>query len=441
MKALIVPACTDLNRGDQALVWESARLLKDAGVDDVAVVDYGDNETDRHMQSRQTVSHGIPVKRNIVEHPRRFLSSLQSKDAHDGYLVLIIMALVAVVDFARLLLLLVVPSKFTFRILWPHYGDSDAFSSFIASDVIAVKGGGFLHTYGNVKDSYYIFFTMYYVLLGLRLRKKVVIFPNSIGPLTGRLNKLVVKFLLKRCGLVYVREKVSLSVLQELRVDHAKYIPDLAYFMEEEEPSEKVCGATSGISDRAVGITVRPYRFPEVSDYDLAYRNYVSSVAKFGDFLISRGYQVFFVVQVQGPSAHETDRIAINDVMHLMSSNEAIVIDGDYNCYDLMGIYSRLTFVVGTRFHSVIFSQNVTTPAIAIGYGGNKSTGIMGDLDLSEYVLRIEDINYADLKKTFLDLEASSDSYCSKLRDGKIRFNEYRSELISELTAFIGAAR
>ena len=32
-KYIVLPDCSDLNRGDQALVWETIRLAKDAGFD------------------------------------------------------------------------------------------------------------------------------------------------------------------------------------------------------------------------------------------------------------------------------------------------------------------------------------------------------------------------------------------------------------------------
>ena len=32
-KIIVLPDCSDLNRGDQALVWETIRVAKDAGID------------------------------------------------------------------------------------------------------------------------------------------------------------------------------------------------------------------------------------------------------------------------------------------------------------------------------------------------------------------------------------------------------------------------
>ena len=43
-KFLIIPNCSDLNRGDQALVWETKRLAEDAGCIGEYYVTAEDNE-------------------------------------------------------------------------------------------------------------------------------------------------------------------------------------------------------------------------------------------------------------------------------------------------------------------------------------------------------------------------------------------------------------
>ncbi|TOB71198.1 hypothetical protein CGJ99_23990, partial [Vibrio parahaemolyticus] len=50
-----------------------------------------------------------------------------------------------------------------------------------------------------------------------------------------------------------------------------------------------------------------------------------------------------FIVQVQGPSAHETDRIAINDVIEKLDDKvDYTVIDADRNYKQMLDVYSTL---------------------------------------------------------------------------------------------------
>src|SRR5690606_37555691 len=72
MKAIIVPGVTDLNKGDQALVWESYRLIKDTGLfNDIVIVNSGDTEEETNELSKQSLEHGLVMIEKILPHPRR----------------------------------------------------------------------------------------------------------------------------------------------------------------------------------------------------------------------------------------------------------------------------------------------------------------------------------------------------------------------------------
>ena len=55
-----------------------------------------------------------------------------------------------------------------------------------------------------------------------------------------------------------------------------------------------------------------------------------------------------------------------------------------------MGIWSRCDMFIGTRMHSNIFALAGGVPTIAISYL-HKTTGIMEDLGLSDWVIAIEE--------------------------------------------------
>lgn len=72
MKAIIVPGITDMNKGDQALVWESYRIVKDTELySDIYILNSGDTEAEKKNLSSQTEKRGYPLLENILKHPRR----------------------------------------------------------------------------------------------------------------------------------------------------------------------------------------------------------------------------------------------------------------------------------------------------------------------------------------------------------------------------------
>ncbi|MFM5645674.1 polysaccharide pyruvyl transferase family protein [Aeromonas caviae] len=417
-KIVIVPACTDLNRGDQALVWETAFLLKDAFLEDVSVkiVDYGNNDDDRYRQSIQTKNAGFEVVRNITENPKRYLNN---SEIHNKFHSFISAGFVALLDFIRQLTLLLLPYDRVFNILFHSKDYRDTFKVLQESDAVVIKGGGYLHTYGKVEDLYYLWFGLYYVLLAKRLKKKVIIFPNSIGPITGVLNRAFFKYTVSKVDLIFAREKISKEYLISMGIENCHYAFDLGYYaLREKVPSnKKSIIKKDGMLN--IGITVRPYRFPKSANPEKSYRQYIESIATYCNENYDNNF-FYFIVQVQGPSAHETDLLAINDVVSLLSKNVSHeIIDDNYNYRELLDIYSNMDYVIGTRFHSVIFSQIMGVPSIAIAYGGNKSRGIMRELDLEDFVVDIESISSDVLTSMMNNLERNKTAYINNLKKSK----------------------
>ncbi len=185
---------------------------------------------------------------------------------------------------------------------------------------------------------------------------------------------------------------------------------------------------------KIIGITLRPYRFPNSPDPQKRYESYVAELATFVEYLTNEGHHVVFSAHTLGPSSHEDDRIALKDVMNRLSdatkSQTTYLEDVELDCRDLTSIYSHFDVMVGTRFHSVIFALNVEVPSVAIAYGGNKSFGIMKDLGLDEFVFPIEEVKAVDLVKSVSTILNGKEHYVQKIRKHRNQLNEDRTTLI-----------
>ena len=63
---MIIPGCSDLNRGDQSLVWETKRLAEDSGYTGTCYLISEINEPTVQSENR-----GIKIISPILEHPSR----------------------------------------------------------------------------------------------------------------------------------------------------------------------------------------------------------------------------------------------------------------------------------------------------------------------------------------------------------------------------------
>jgi colanic acid/amylovoran biosynthesis protein len=256
--------------------------------------------------------------------------------------------------------------------------------------------------------------------------------PNSIGPIHKGLGRRLTKFVLGRVHTLYVRESISKNYLKEIGIN-STLSADLGFYC------KAVTEGTPTLKSvkKKIGVTLRPYRFPENKNAGAKYLKYVESISEFCKS--NQNYKYYFIVQVQGPSAHENDLIAINDVIsNLTSSVDYEVVDGDYNYRQLIGIYSQLDYLIGTRFHSVIFSMLSNVPCIAIAYGGNKTFGIMNSAGLKDYVVDIANISKESIEKKFLAVLNDKD-YFSQWSGFIEKSNRERSLMVKTIQDVISS--
>lgn len=439
-KVLIVPFNTDLNRGDQALVWETARIIRSVYVEavDIHVLESGYNENEIKRQSSQSEKKGLKLCDPILHHPGRYWVKDSSEHVSNGIIRIIRWGCVAFVDFFKSYLLLS-HNNWINKLGYFFLQERAKYTLGLMKEVdcVFVKGGGFIHAYGKITDAYQLYYSMFAMMLAKRYGKKIFIMPNSFGPLKGRLCRMLVSRLLRKCEFISVREELSYRFLRnEMQISCVKY-PDLGYFLEDVSliDENQYMGKALGTGKPIVGLTLRPWRFPEAINSEERYRNYISVFSAFIGYLNERGYFVCLFVHTLGPSAHENDELALNDVMTKVNekSNIEIVKDESLNCYDVMRLYSKCSFFVGTRFHSVIFSQNQNIPTLAISYGGNKGNGIMEDIGLSRFVINISSVDLNLLKEKFEDLEKEVNAYCDALKLYRKSLLQEREFLVKEI--------
>lgn len=328
-KIVITPGITDLNRGDQALIWLIKDILEDEGISvDAKLLQSGNSEEDIHMQSRQSVDMGYDVMAPLLLHPAR---NKETEDIGYSFFVKIRWGLTAIKDLLNSSMLLSKNSYFN-RIGEKKLDaqQSKTYKEFKNMDLLIVKGGGFLHTYKRITDIYYLYYSLFNIMLAHRLGKKIVIMPNSFGPFMGNLEKRIVKKVLNNCELIYAREDISRKYLQDLLGRDVYLSPDLGFYIPPSESKANHNDFELPESKKKVAITMRPYRFPEYPDGEERYKKYVNEMYVVCKELITKGYHPVFVAHTLGPSAHEDDRIALNEVIEKLTNDGSSIENYSY---------------------------------------------------------------------------------------------------------------
>ena len=442
-KILVVPGNTDLNRGDQALVWESIRLFEDIYPDlEVYLYESGATQKEKNLQKSQTQSRGYNFITRILLHPRvkSHSGSNSSNEVNYSKLTYLKWGLVAVWDLINTLLL-VSRIGFLNKLGRASLNEEQKKSLDILPtlDVLVVKGGGFLHSYGKLQDPYVMYFFLFDLMLAHRHNVKTILLPNSIGPLKNGLAKYLVKKVLKKSAFVSVREEVSNKFVQEQLGIKVYKFPDLGFFLKSSAFDAIAYLSGKGISttDKNILLTLRPYRFDGFKNPDKLYHDYLTEISQLVKIQVQRGYKFTFMAHTLGPSNHENDTLALKEVLALIDSevreNVTYIEDYSLNAQDIQKIYANYDILIGTRFHSVIFALNEKIPCVAIAYGGNKSYGIMQDMDLGDFVIGIEKVNSKNISEMIVAIELEKEQYIDKITKYHSFLENERESLLDKL--------
>ena len=442
MKALIVPGITDMNKGDQALVWETYRLLNDTKLfTEVCLLSNGDTREETSKLTNQSTASGYKIIPKLIPHPRRGEKD-ESTEGTDTAGTKVKMIARSVLDYLRFSSVLVLASypKLSEYVL--SHTVNKKLRKFQEFDVICVKGGGFLHAHGEWSSAYVIWYFLFYIKLAKKLGKKVLIMPNSFGPFIGLTVRRQLKKHLSDIDIIYARENISadaLGLLLDKRIDVRK---DLGFFLEVNRSNVNrnvdLSEFTKSEGKKFIGVTMRPWRFPGSSNSARDYDNYIQSYIKAVGYLVDKGFNVVLFNQSIGPNAHEDDRLALKRVAdYYQHSNLVHWLNEDLTCSQLKYLYGQCHIFIGTRFHSVIFALTSGVPSIAIGYGGNKALGIMKSFDLAEFHIPIGSVTDKKLINTIEKVLESRSELRDQILAQNMNLEEERIQILNEVISYL----
>jgi colanic acid/amylovoran biosynthesis protein len=270
------------------------------------------------------------------------------------------------------------------------------------ADVVVSCGGGFLLSHGF---STALLQHLVQIKVAFDYNKPVIIYSQSIGPFYNQFMQKMAKLVLDKVTKIYIREEISQQWLDKIGCENntITVVPDSAFCLET-QPSDLVDRIFEKIKENHngpyIGITVRDWYFPEVEDKAFHRQKYINSIRAAIQF-IEKTYngKVLLMPQVLGPNPFNDDRIISREILMDLKPTNAELLDYDFHPRELKYLYSKMDMFIGTRMHSNIFALSSKVPTVAINYE-HKTKGIMELLDLSEYVLDINEITTERIVQT-----------------------------------------
>jgi colanic acid/amylovoran biosynthesis protein len=258
-----------------------------------------------------------------------------------------------------------------------------------------------------------VYCTLAPITLAERLGTPVVFAPQSVGPFGHERQRRAATRALKQANLVLVREDLSHALVQSLGVDPSKLhrAVDSAFALRP-GPSDGWRERLSLTADEVVvGMTARVWLPPPRQD--LLDR----TLARLIDHVQSDPrFRVVLIPQNTSALVDEDDRDVNRRIAGYCRGGRApVLVEDRCDPTEITGLYASLDFLVGMRFHSVIFALTSFVPSIAIEYH-YKARGIMRDLGLEEWVLALDDVTEDGIVTLFDRLVREKDRYDAQLR-------------------------
>jgi len=308
-------------------------------------------------------------------------------------------------------------------------------TAYLKSNIIITVGGGYINGRNSLTSTLTLIIQLHSIFIAYLLRKPIVLYSQSIGPLSNWFQRKITSFTLKKANIIFARENITSTTLAKIGIpQHLIHrSADAAFELHLPVNSQKKSFHIPKIENKlTIGITVRKWLTKDKQE------QFLSELAKFIDILTEKhNAHILLIPQVTSDYHNDDDRVQQRIIMHYVHNTSGVTnITQKCDLNTLLSIYSQLDYLVGTRMHSVILSLIHHIPCIAIQYEP-KTLGIMMDMKQERYVVNIEDVTAQALEKTFNSLIKNRRGYIKNLCQGLKKYKKISQENNKLLTKLL----
>jgi colanic acid/amylovoran biosynthesis protein len=236
---------------------------------------------------------------------------------------------------------------------------------------------------------------LHQIALARVLGKPVYLYAQSFGPFPGPGQQFLFRCISRLSSMILPRESISLAMARELGGSRARVEPviDSAFLLPHPPKASIARWFPHGRPEIIVGMTAREWLGGQKQ------AEYEHALVALIEYILERGWGVMIIPQVTAD--RDDDRVVGRRLAARVPAHAHLaVVEDELDFREISSLYASLDLLVGTRFHSVIFSLCAGVPCLAIEYE-HKTSGILRDLGLGDWYLHIEDVRGPDLIAMF----------------------------------------
>lgn len=366
-KYLLINCYSDNNKGDLGIILSTIDYIRNndkfAEIEGVSTYNYSDPMF--HSEHKL-------LKKEINVLPSIFgeLNIRENKSIHIKFIRFLW-------DTLRVIFLILLPTPISNRFLFSNK-EKISLRRIIEADYIVSKGGSFLCNDVDFRSKIALIRFTYIFLLSFKLKKKVIILNQSIGPVHGKLSVRLINYILQKSFKVVLREKRCIEEYQYLNFPQSTIISnDIAFYLR----SKKIdlnfsndnlnIGLTMKFVDKSKEVKYQNMWVRSIEDILESYQNSVMII--FNQVPIDNDIDASWIIYKQ-----------VND----RYKNRIYFITDNYESSELKYLYGQMDMFIGTRLHSTIFAMGETVPTISISYHGTKAEGVFENMQFDKFVIQ-----------------------------------------------------
>ena len=287
-------------------------------------------------------------------------------------------------------------------------------------------------------------------ILVLLMGKKLVLFPQTIGPFRGRFANWIAKYILSRADRVYSRDYRGITEVQRLlgnrHDEKVKFCYDVGFLAKPHPPSWGRLRDVTTVPDACViGLNVSGllysggYNRNNMFGLKVSYSELMRQIIR--QFMARPDISLLLVPHVwrgTGPGDHlESDDQACRRIYNSLDKEyqeRILLVTNRCNSNEIKHIIGTCNFFVGSRMHACIAALSQNIPTVAISYS-DKFAGVMEALGLSEIVADLRTMDSHEILGIVIRSFDRRAELRQKLERTMPRVKEETSDLLKEIVS------
>ena len=260
-----------------------------------------------------------------------------------------------------------------------------AFAALTTADLVCASGGGYLFDMPSTRPWWrLVSWDIWHcadMLVAVIWRRPLVLLPQSIGPLHNRPFRALMRWILRRAHVVYVRESLSAHLLKTLDVPY-QHAPDMAWALPTPDDAHHSDSTTP-----TLGITLMDWGTQ--SGHSAQQQRYEATVVTVARHFWAHGWCIQLFGQCTDHTPGWDDTLVVQRLATQLPF--ATVMPIVTTPAQLQHQYAQLTCLLSTRLHGALLRFVMGQSAVVIAYHP-KAHGIMHDNGLAAWCLSIDTI-------------------------------------------------